>query len=172
MGLTTDPNEACLKDIKPNGQQCCYLILSEEERKKGFMRPVRYKYLHLRCGTVTTMDDALSETYARDPKFYGGTFCCHCGTHFRLQTFQKVRCNRCEGDGKAHGADRPFESDGKGSYPGPCPMCNGTGQTDEFVWQFEWQPDGDPVGSDAEEAKEYLAAKKQREAQKHVGEGI
>jgi hypothetical protein len=36
-------------------------------------------------------------------------------------------CERCEGDGWAHGADRPFEWSGPGTYPGPCPACNGTG---------------------------------------------
>lgn len=34
------------------------------------------------CGGVTTMHLALSETYARDPGFYGSTFCSHCGAHF------------------------------------------------------------------------------------------
>ena len=34
------------------------------------------------CGTVTTMGRALSETYARDPGFYGATFCCQCRAHF------------------------------------------------------------------------------------------
>lgn len=90
MSLTEDPNCPCLDEIEtegPNkGQQKCYLVLSEEERAKGFVRPVRTKYKHLKCGTVTTMGLALSETYARDPKFYGGTFCCHCGTHFPLRT--------------------------------------------------------------------------------------
>ncbi len=86
MGLTTDPNEPCLKDIKENGQQCCYLVLSEEERNKGFVMPVHREYTHLKCGTVTTMGLALCETYARDPKFYGGTFCCYCGKHFPLVT--------------------------------------------------------------------------------------
>lgn len=33
------------------------------------------------CGTVTTMGLALAETYAREPRFYGATFCCGCGTH-------------------------------------------------------------------------------------------
>lgn len=33
------------------------------------------------CGTVTTMGQALAETYARDPSFYGSTFCCGCGVH-------------------------------------------------------------------------------------------
>lgn len=37
--------------------------------------------LESKCGTVTTMGQALSETYARDPAFYGATFCCHCQTH-------------------------------------------------------------------------------------------
>lgn len=84
MGLTTDPEVARNSPIKPNGQQETYVVLSEEERAKGFVRPVRQSYKHLACGTVTTMGLALSETYARDPKFYGGTFCCGCGAHFPL----------------------------------------------------------------------------------------
>ncbi len=39
----------------------------------------------------------------------------------------KEVCHRCEGTGKAYGSDRPFEYSGPGSYPGPCPVCNGTG---------------------------------------------
>lgn len=34
------------------------------------------------CGVVTTMGDTIAATYARDPHFYSGTFCCGCGTHF------------------------------------------------------------------------------------------
>ena len=84
MGLTTDPHEGCLHEILPNGQQKCYLVLPEEERAKGFVRPVRKSYRHVECGTVTTMGRELAETYARDPYFYGGTFCVGCGTHFNL----------------------------------------------------------------------------------------
>ncbi|MGZ8286108.1 MAG: hypothetical protein ACXW27_08950 [Allosphingosinicella sp.] len=64
------------------GQQEGYVVLAEEERAKGFIRPVRRSYRHLKCGTVTTMGQALAETYARDPFFYSGTFCCGCRTHF------------------------------------------------------------------------------------------
>lgn len=64
------------------GQQQGYVVLSEEERAKGFQRPVRCSYKHLKCGGVTTMSRALGETYARDPWFYGSTFCCDCGGHF------------------------------------------------------------------------------------------
>jgi len=39
------------------------------------------------CGTVTTMGQALSETYARDPKFYGATFCCGCNRHLPVGEF-------------------------------------------------------------------------------------
>jgi hypothetical protein len=39
------------------------------------------------CGTVTTMGRALSETYARDPKYYGSTFCCGCRTHYPVAEF-------------------------------------------------------------------------------------
>lgn len=112
--------------------QKAYLVLSEEERDKGFVRPLRTSYRHVGihgprnplqdippsdlerykeygyvkyepypsggdclgrywtqaqldnvgkgCGTVTVMGYALAETYSRDPKFYGATFCngCHC----------------------------------------------------------------------------------------------
>jgi len=116
------------------GQQKSYVVLSDEERAKGFVRPVRRSYVHVgppppaslrdldaeeherydqfgyvkfepygedslpvtgrywtqkdldaltkRCGVVTTMGQALAETYARNPSFYSGTFCCGCGTHF------------------------------------------------------------------------------------------
>ena len=39
------------------------------------------------CGTVTTMGRALSETYARDPGFYGATFCVRCNAHFPVAEF-------------------------------------------------------------------------------------
>lgn len=125
--------------IKADGQHEAYWVLSEEERQKGFIRPVRTAYrhvgarpkfpirectedekkkfeeygnpnwrythyekypeghesgmvgmywthakLHSGCGTVTTMGRALAETYARDPKYYGSTFCCHCGEHLSV----------------------------------------------------------------------------------------
>lgn len=68
--------------LKENGQQEGYVVLAKEERAKGFVRPVRRSYVHTKCGTLTTMGQSLAETYARDPNFYSGTFCCGCGTHF------------------------------------------------------------------------------------------
>jgi hypothetical protein len=123
-------------EILPNGQQKAYIVLTPEERAKGFVRPVRKSYKHVGirprypirdlteeekqryaqfkyiayeeypktdfpvtgrywtqaqlsggCGTVTTMSPALAETYARDPKFYGATFCCSCQKHFPVAEF-------------------------------------------------------------------------------------
>ena len=82
MGITSDRNDPGLSNIGPDGMQETYLVLSEEERAKGFMRPVRRAYIHERCGGVTTMGQALAETYARQPNFYGGTMCVHCHDHF------------------------------------------------------------------------------------------
>ena len=137
MSLTTDPNDPRLGhgvDNTPRPQQDVYLVLSEEERAKGFVRPVRSSYRHVGipgpihplrdltddekarfnftnyvkfepypeselpitgrfwtqaqidsvgkgCGTVTTMGQALAETYARAPGFYGSTYCTNCGMH-------------------------------------------------------------------------------------------
>lgn len=85
MAIVTDPNDVHPEKIGPDGQQENYLVLSEEERKKGFLRPYRDTYKHLLCGTTTKMGTALSETYARDPSFYGGTFCVNCHRHFNLK---------------------------------------------------------------------------------------
>lgn len=74
------------QNLKPNGQQNDYVVLAEEERAKGFVRPVRRSYKHLKCGVVTTMGQTLAETYARDPSFYSGTFCCGCSAHFPVGT--------------------------------------------------------------------------------------
>jgi hypothetical protein len=141
MSLTTDPNDPRLghgSDDSPRPQQAAYLVLSDEERAKGFVRPVRTSYRHVGtpgpryplrnftreefepllwkpptqrpvkfedypeterpalgrywtqaeldavgkgCGTVTTMGQALAETYAREPHFYGATYCCGCSMH-------------------------------------------------------------------------------------------
>ena len=76
--LTTDYHQ-----INPEtGQQKAYVTLSREERDKGFVRPVRDAYLHLKCGGVTVMGRTIAETYARDPLFYGATFCQRCKDHF------------------------------------------------------------------------------------------
>lgn len=75
------------RELKENGQQLAYVVLTEEERKKGFIRPVRHKYIHLVCKGMTKMSNEIAETYARDPYFYSGTFCVHCGKHFPLDQF-------------------------------------------------------------------------------------
>lgn len=75
------------RELLPSGQQKGYVVLSAEERAKGFVRPVRRSYRHKTCNGVTSMGYALAETYARDPKFYSGTFCCNCVAHFPLDQF-------------------------------------------------------------------------------------
>lgn len=71
-----------------DGQQKGYIVLSDEERLKGWVKPYRDTYTHTVCGGVTHMGRKLSETYARDPYFYSGTFCANCGTHFPLDQFK------------------------------------------------------------------------------------
>lgn len=61
-----------------------YLVLNAAERAMGFVRPVRVSYQHLVCGTITTMSQAIAETYARSPHFYGATYCVHCQMHCRV----------------------------------------------------------------------------------------
>lgn len=148
MGITTDPKDPRLGkgvDDNPVPQNEVYLILSEEERAKGFVRPVRNAYVHIGrktdlrggtieplppeeakrygskeyvfflrypesesplvgraltqeeadnigkyvggCGTVTRMAKDISETYARNPKFYGATYCIKCKKHLPVDEF-------------------------------------------------------------------------------------
>jgi len=76
------------REIDPaTGMQKDYIVLCADERAKGFVRPYRDSYKHLTCGAVTTMGRSLSETYARDPSFYSGTFCATCRAHFLLTEF-------------------------------------------------------------------------------------
>ena len=81
------PEDGSHLELGPNGQQKAYVVLTPEERAKGFVKPVRHSYIHDTCGSLTSMGNALSETYARNPYFYSGTFCCWCGTHFPLSQF-------------------------------------------------------------------------------------
>ncbi len=81
------PKDRSHTELKDNGQQKDYIVLTPEERAKGFVRPVRRSYIHTVCGSDTRMSQEIAETYARDPKFYAGTFCCACGKHFPLDQF-------------------------------------------------------------------------------------
>jgi hypothetical protein len=69
------------------GMYSDYWVLSEAERTQGFVRPLRRSYRHKSCGEITSMGEAIAETYARDPKFYGATFCATCREHFAVCEF-------------------------------------------------------------------------------------
>lgn len=84
MGTTSDRNDPRLtrgSDSEPVQQAEVYLVLSEEERAKGFVRPLRRSYFHETCGTITSMNNAIAATYATSPSFYGSTYCSHCCMH-------------------------------------------------------------------------------------------
>ena len=64
MSLTTDPKDPKLKEGQKNetGQHEIYLVLSEEERDKGFVRPVRDSYVHVgRYRNYAGIDKMLTE---------------------------------------------------------------------------------------------------------------
>lgn len=92
-GYTTDPDDPRLGhgvDEQSVEQHQTYLVLSPEERAKGFVRPLRRSYRHTVCGGVTTMGLPLCETVARDPKFYGATYCTTCMKHLPVAEFRWV----------------------------------------------------------------------------------
>lgn len=141
MSTTTDPNDPRLgygSDSEPGPQNEAYLVLSAEERAQGFVRPLRYSYIHTGirptyptreltaeekelygeyyvcfepypesespktgrfwtqkeltsgCGAQTTMARDIAETYARNPAFYGSTYCIRCRMHLPVREFAWV----------------------------------------------------------------------------------
>lgn len=108
MGLTTDRTDSCLYEIDPlSKQQRCYLILPDGARK-NLALPVRRSYLHLKCGSVTTMGLPLAETYAAQPDFYTGTFCVHCRDHFPVGSHGEFVWTNCD----------PRDTEGNGTLVG------------------------------------------------------
>jgi hypothetical protein len=96
VGITTDRADPDLThgfDDEPVAQAKKYLVLSDEERSRGFVRPLRTAYVHDACGTVTTMALPIAETYAREPSFYGGTYCVGCSRHLPVGEFRWVDRN-------------------------------------------------------------------------------
>ena len=88
--LTYDRNDPRLGhgvDEAPAPQNDVYLVLSPEERAKGFVRPVRRTYVHKTCGVSTTMSPPIAETYAANPKYYGSTYCTGCNMHRPVSEF-------------------------------------------------------------------------------------
>lgn len=63
------------------------ILYPEEIVKREFIKPVRYKYRHLKCRVITTINQELAETFATNPKFYSGTFCSFCRSHYPLNEF-------------------------------------------------------------------------------------
>lgn len=65
-----------------SGQHQSHWTLPPEELAKGFIRPVRDSYIHTKCGASTKMGSLIAETYARNPRYYGSTFCAICKGYF------------------------------------------------------------------------------------------
>lgn len=84
MGTTSDRDDPRLThgpDDEPVEQAPVYLVLSEAERAKGYVRPFRDSYVHTVCDTETHMSADIAATYARQPHFYGSTYCVACRMH-------------------------------------------------------------------------------------------
>ena len=74
---------------KERYSDCNYIgfIPNEDKDSPVTGRFIKQDDLKKGCGLVTTMGIALAETYARDPKFYGSTYCCHCQMHKQVNEF-------------------------------------------------------------------------------------
>jgi hypothetical protein len=53
-----------------------------------YVAPIRNQYVHNKCGVATRIGSAIAETYAKNPKMYGSTFCCGCSDYFPVAQFK------------------------------------------------------------------------------------
>ena len=111
----TDPRLTRGVDDAPAPQADAYLVLPTADRvdPAAYVRPVRRTYVHVgpppgaevdpdnprrhgrtlsvtgdvACGRATTMSREIAETYARDPSFYGATYCVGCQAHLPVAEF-------------------------------------------------------------------------------------
>jgi len=78
------------RDVNESVEKKASVVLSAQDKVRGFVRPLRLSYIHSTCGSVTTMSDVIAETYARDPKYYDGTYCVGCSMHLPVSQFTWV----------------------------------------------------------------------------------
>lgn len=69
-------------DKKADGQHERHPVNVEGE----YVAPVRHTYIHT-CGGATKVPQFVAETYAKNPKFYGKTFCVGCKDYFPVGEF-------------------------------------------------------------------------------------
>jgi len=73
MSYTTDPSNPGLTrggDTEKTSQAKVYLVLSDEEIKKGFVRPLRYKYVHVGKALPSLHEGELEDLSAEDIEHY------------------------------------------------------------------------------------------------------
>ncbi len=84
MGIVTNRKDLDTTIDPSTGMQKTYLALPEEQRIKGTFRNI---YTHTVCGFSTTMNPAIAETFATNPKFYSHTYCALCKGHWPVDEF-------------------------------------------------------------------------------------
>ncbi len=60
---------------------------SAADRAKGYIRPVRFKYLHSKCGWETRIGSVIAEEWARKPDRAPIVFCVHCRVYAPVDQF-------------------------------------------------------------------------------------
>lgn len=56
--------------------------LSDEDKRKGRLRPLRYVYLHETCGALTKVSVTTAEFMASQPYAFKRAYCAHCRAQF------------------------------------------------------------------------------------------
>lgn len=128
MTLTSDPADPRLgEDTRAFGQNGVYLVLSPEERAKGFVRPVRHSYRHVGIRPQHELRDLTDEERER------------------YRQFGYVKFEAYPGEGSVTGRFWTLAqlSSGCGTVTtmGFCVGCNKHLALEEFAWE----PDGESM---------------------------
>ena len=155
MGVTTDPNDPRLGrgvDKDPEGMNEVYLVLSEEERAKGFVRPYRPVYVHVGPpGPTHELRDLTDEEQERYAKYEYVKFEPYddgeaLGRYWTLEQLAAVERGGCGTETRMGRAIAETYSRNPSFYGATfCVYCQkhlAVGEAGEFVW-----PDGTRVGT-------------------------
>lgn len=143
MSTTSDRNDPGLSKIRPDGQQEAYYVLPEEERAKGYVRPLRLTYTHVGLARPANLRPLTEEEAERYPQYdwfepYGDDRSPVRGRFYRETDFKGCGAATTMGPTIAETYARAPKTYG-GTF---CVHCRNHFPVEQFVWE-----DGERVGS-------------------------
>lgn len=156
--------------LKPNGQQQDYVVLTPEERAKGFVKPLRDSYIHRGAPALSNNLRDLTEQEQQEHGKYGYVKFEEYGPErdplvgkFWTQAEIERAGRRCGGLTTMSRSIAETYARNPNFYSGT--FCVGCGAHFDLN-EFTWEPDGEPMAPDLQDAWQVEnAAKKAKDAE-------